>query len=573
MPKTMKTNTFPIITDNDWERVARKSLKGRSLASLQTETYEGVTLKPLYTKAILEEEVGEKHETLLAAIRAQKRDAAWTIAQCSYADSAEEYIREMQQLLASGNEAVVYDGSHRLDWTDETVQELANLIRTYPVYAWNVASDDRFVDVFSLIPEEERQHVTGIVSSRDELPNHFGHVRTELVNIVPAHLRGADAVFELALSLAYAEDAAREYASFDELLRKIAVRFAVDTHFFIELAKLRAFRVLWNMFCSAYDVHKGERIPVIVETSLRSYTKMDPYVNMLRSGNEAFAAVLGGADVLTVHPHSVLTEVNEVAARYAKNIQLVIREETFANKVVDPAGGSYFIDTLTNELIERAWELFLTIVDVGGVQEYEASGALAERLEKTRSKRLEHLFTRKSSLIGTNIYADPDEIIDATERLEVTGRLAKPYERLRLAFQANKPKVSLLAFGELKDAKPLFDFVTGFIAPCGVAVREEKLFQTVAEMTDWLNKASDDYSIVCFPPSIEQSFKENLCVSFPRGKWVDVAQMSFTEEEKERWKEAGVAGFYYRGKHQLTKLEDVYRRWERLKGGDVDDET
>src|SRR5690625_7613328 len=76
----------------------------------------------------------------------------------------------MQQLLASGNEAVVYDGSHRLDWTDETVQELANLIRTYPVYAWNVASDDRFVDVFSLIPEEERQHVTGIVSSRDELP-------------------------------------------------------------------------------------------------------------------------------------------------------------------------------------------------------------------------------------------------------------------------------------------------------------------------------------------------------------------------------------------------------------------
>ncbi len=100
---------------------------------------------------------------------------------------------------------------------------------------------------------------------------------------------------------------------------------------------------------------------MMATTSLRSYSKLDPYVNLLRAGNEAFSAVLGGADVMTVHPHDILTGPSDSSIRFARNIQLVIKEETHVDKVIDPAGGSYFIETLTAELVEKAWALFVDI--------------------------------------------------------------------------------------------------------------------------------------------------------------------------------------------------------------------
>ena len=146
------------------------------------------------------------------------------------------------------------------------------------------------------------------------------------------------------------------------------MRFAVDTHFFMEIAKIRAFRVLWQALGTAFGETSVAHIPILSETSLRSYSKLDPYVNLLRAGNEAFSAVLGGADVITVHPHDVLTGTTPASVRYARNVQLVIKEETLVDKVIDPSGGSYFIETLTNELVEKAWDLFLEIDAAGGIQ-------------------------------------------------------------------------------------------------------------------------------------------------------------------------------------------------------------
>src|SRR5699024_927796 len=149
-----------------------------------------------------------------------------------------------------------------------------------------------------------------------------------------------------------------DYRSFTQFENKFFARFAIDTQFFMEIAKLRAFRILWQTFAEAYGHDKASRVPVISETSLRSFSKLDPYVNLLRAGNEAFAAVLGGTDVLTVHPHDVLTGVTSSSLRLARNVQLVIKEETLVNKVVDPAGGSYFLETIKKQLVEKAWDFF-----------------------------------------------------------------------------------------------------------------------------------------------------------------------------------------------------------------------
>ena len=184
------------------------------------------------------------------------------------------------------------------------------------------------------------------------------------------------------------------------------MRFAIDTHFFMEIAKIRAFRILWNALGKSFDETTVAHIPILTETSLRTYSKLDPYVNLLRAGNEAFSAVLGGADVVTVHPHDVLTGTTPASARYARNVQLVIKNETLVDKVLDPSGGSYFIDTLTNELVEKAWDLFVEIDAAGGYNTYVKSGELEQRLKACKMASAEEVAKGKKSLIGTNIYAD-----------------------------------------------------------------------------------------------------------------------------------------------------------------------
>ena len=213
----------------------------------------------------------------------------------------------------------------------------------HPVIMLNTDKQDPVLNAFSFIPEAMCPAVKGALSVSDwSLSDKFPNIRIFGADLWTAHHKGADAVTELALALAQAATYAEKKAEFSDFANEYFVRFAVDTHFFMEIAKFRAFRVLWQAFGTAYDVAEVPAVPMIATTSLRSYSKLDPYVNLLRAGNGAFSAVLGGADVITVHPHDLLTGPSESSARFARNIQLVIKEETHADKVIDPAGGSYF---------------------------------------------------------------------------------------------------------------------------------------------------------------------------------------------------------------------------------------
>src|SRR5690606_10427391 len=133
---------------------------------------------------------------------------------------------------------------------------------------------------------------------------------------------------------------------------------------------------------------------VLAETSLRSFSKYDIYVNLLRAGNEAFSALIGGADAITVYPYDVLTKPTDQSIRIARNVVLVLKEESFVDDVLDPAGGSYFIETLTREYVEKAWELFLQIQEAGGIDEYENSGKLKAALEEVYNERIKQVETR-----------------------------------------------------------------------------------------------------------------------------------------------------------------------------------
>lgn len=553
MISKMKATKFPHVTDNDWQEVAIKSLRGLPFEKLMTKTLEGIEIAPLYTKEYIERHL-HQHETMLETIRSGTKSSDWTIAQQSYATDGEQYINELIESLEKGNEAIVMDGRRFISWQEEQLNKLKELIQTYPIYAFNMKEDHPFIQLLSKIDENDREKVKGAIIGKITIPKGYTHVRTIVADTTPYHYKGADIVTELALTIAKAVEEVENFPNFTELTNRFIVRFQVDTHFFMEIAKIRAFRLLWQTLAQSYGVKEQVSVPVFSETSLRTYSKLDPYVNLLRAGNEAFSAVIGGTDILTVHPHNILAEVTPTSARIARNVQLVIKEETFVNQILDPAGGSYYIDSLTDELTKKAWALFVEIEANGGFTSYVESDLFQEKLNRLYEERVKQLSVHQTSLIGTNIYADltnPFEQEEAT--VEVENRLAEPYEQLRAYFERHQPKVMLLNFGELKDFKPRADFVTGFLAAGGIKAEWSPAFHTAKEGQKWINENEFDYGVICADGKEIETIMEELMQDFPRNKQIDVAG-SYDTSLEEKWKNAGIKGFIFKGQNQLEKL-------------------
>ncbi|AOV07801.1 methylmalonyl-CoA mutase family protein [Sporosarcina ureilytica] len=551
----IKQTTFAASTYEEWQALATKSLRGLPFDKLITKTIEGIDLYPLYT------EQSSKLESL-HPIREAKQEADWTIAQQQYVDNANDFIRNMKESFERGNEAIVYDGSNPVDWNDKALIELAQLAIQYPIYFLKIDQKDTIINVFQHIADQDKERVKGVVDiGQDQMPNGFINIRTIGADVTEAHHLGADAVTELALVIAKAADNASNQEAFEALNKQFFVRFAVDTHFFMEIAKLRAFRVLWEALSVAYGNKQVDAVPVLTETSLRSYATLDPYVNLLRAGNSAFSAILGGADVLTVHPHDVLTRPTETSIRLARNVQLVIQEETLVSEVLDPAGGSYFIESLTKELVEKAWKRFIEIEEQGGYAAYIKSEQYMAYIDQLHKKRLASVAKTSSSLIGTNVYADllGDEEKEAS--LSIKGRLAEPFEKFRISFEQNQPKVALVTFGQLKDFKPRADFVSGFLATGGIKTESTAELATVEEAVNWIRARQPDYVVVCATNEMTEQVMTPLLQKLPTELTIDVAG-KYSEELSSHWQENGLNGFIYNGLDKLEKFNEILDRWE-----------
>lgn len=563
MIEKMKSTSFEQVDYETWQEVAAKSLRGRTVDTLTTETVEGIEIQPLYTIEQLDNYSDEKVKQMIQAVREGKANDEWTVAQQSYAETGELFLKQLQDSLEKGNESVVYDGNKQIAWEEEQLAQLAKIVVDVPVYAMNVKKDDSFLNLFERIPAEKRTRVRGAVSGESiALPDGYESIRTICADLRQLHHDGADSVTELAIALAKAADASVSYEDFSTFADKFFVRFSIDTHFFMEIAKIRAFRVLWDTFSKAYGVTDSHPVPVHSETSLRTYSKLDPYVNLLRAGNEAFAAVLGGTDVLTVHPHDVLTGVTSSSLRLARNVQLVIKEETLVNKVVDPAGGSYFLETITKQLVEKAWDFFLEIESQGGYQAYISSGQLEQRLKERRDFRMDKLVRNEKSLVGTNVYADPTDELDETEgSVHVDRRLAEPYEQFRHHFQNDQPKIVLLTFGKLAHFKPRADFVSGYLATGGLESEWSPAFSSVDEAHEWVKNNSFDYAVICASASETEEVVNAFIKQMPKSLWIDVAGKYDSSVEKS-WLDAGINGFIYKGQNQIAKLTEINNRWK-----------
>lgn len=551
----MKNTKFPTHTYSEWQQAAEKAIKGKPFEeTLKTPTIEDVTLEPLYTKDMLDR-FGSYVPAQVAAIQHGKHQPSWLVSQEVTADSAEEYLTLMKDDLLRGNETVVYSGFRKFEWTDEQLNELAQLLVEYPLYFKLSGDDQDVLRVFDFIAPEKQSQLQGVIFSEEPV-NAPENVRTQLVDTIPIHHAGGTAVHELGVALSILSEQMVD-VDFTESAKNTWIRFAVDTQFFQEIAKLRAFRVLWQAFCSAYG-DETPTIPVFTETSVRSYSKLDPYVNLLRAGNSTFAAVLGGTDAHTVHPHDFLTESDLSSRRIARNVQLVIKEEAHVSHVIDPSAGSYFIETLTKEYVEAAWNYFLEIENIGGYSEAIKSGWLTDDIQAKWIEREQNVATRKQSLIGTNIYANPQEAVrnvktdDSHIEYMTAKRLAIPFEKLRAKSKVTNLKSAIILMEPLKDIKAQVDFVSGFLAVGGIRASVSGYLQTAEQINQFLDTESLDYAILCGSKEVIASVVPALNTQTS----IDLAG-KYSKEQLAQWQQYGIKDTIYSGKHITSKLEKI----------------
>lgn len=283
------------------------------------------------------------------------------------------------------------------------------------------------------------------------------------VSAVPYHDAGASAAQELAFAvttgLVYLRALDGAGVEPAEALPRFVLRFAVGSDLFLEIAKLRAARWLWGRIASKCGVEAAP-VRIATRTAWRNRTRLDPWVNLLRGTVESFASIVGGADEIATQP---LTEVigagDDAARRWALDTQHLLRDESHLGGVLDPAGGSGYVEDLTRKLVDQAWELVRRIEASGGMAEALLLGEIDAWVAEAAESRRQALATGTAALVGTTLHPDLDEArveatrvegfetVPAEARLEAPplplDRLAEPFEMLRAASRAHRARTGI----------------------------------------------------------------------------------------------------------------------------------
>lgn len=327
------------------------------------------------------------------------------------------------------------------------------------------------------------------------------------------HNSGATAAQELGYTLAQAVQLldwlTDEGVLAGEAAMAIRFNFSVGTTYFMEMAKFRAARYLWTKILEGYGVedHEKMRMTVHAETSRFNQTVYDPYINLLRAATEGMSSVLAGVHSLTILPFDTpYAATGEFSSRLARNAQLLLREESYFDKVVDPAGGSYYVETLTHSLAQAAWDLFLAVQQEGGFVEAMARGSIQKDVRDIASTRRKRYATRRDTILGTNQFPNFTEhletsVIEAARARDggaacgcshgaAAGieplhpfRGAEELEALRMAtdLAPRRPVAFMLAIGDLAMRRARAQFSCNFFACAGFEVIDNVGFGSISE--------------------------------------------------------------------------------------------
>ncbi len=544
---------FPPVSTEQWEAVITTDLKGADYErKLVWRTAEGFNVRPYYRAENLEgidflgTEAGE-----FPYVRGTHNSNDWAIHQTVSVKCPKAANEEALKLLNSGINSLGFCFCAADEVTAETIDTLlegiyipaveltfcgknfvptADLIMA-KVEALGLAKDEVKIN-FIFDPIVKDLSTKGIyccgdtegtacyeaVAAMIKKTAEYKHIRVVNVSGATFSNAGSTIVEELAFSLAAGHDYLVKLTEMglpiDLVARKVRFTFAVTSNYFMEIAKFRAARMLWANIVKGYNPEKQCSCKMFAHavTSTWNQTAYDPYVNMLRGTTEAMSATLAGVHSLEVLPFDYAFEQpTEFSKRIARNVELLLKHESHFDQVVDPAGGSYYIENLTKNIAEQAWKLFLEVEDNGGYVEAYKAGFIVERVKASAAAKDKNIATRRQILLGANQYPNFTEVADAAvvaetvTRPEAEGNVLTPY-RGAMAFEAmrlgvdrsgKEPKAFMLTCGSLAMARARAQFSCNFFACAGIRVQDNTFFHSVEEGVAAALEAKADIVVVC----------------------------------------------------------------------------
>ena len=395
---------------------------------------------------------------------------------------------------------------------------------------------------------------------------------------------GSNIVQELGFSLAAANELMAKLTdrgiAADTVAKKIIFNFSIGGNYFMEIAKIRAARLLWSKIVEQYHPADMDACKAFINSTTLTWNKsiFDPYVNMLRTTTETMSAAIAGADSISTTPFDVtFKEADDFSYRIARNQQLLLKEESYLDKIVDPAAGSYYIENITDSIAQYAWQNFLTIEEKGGYAKALREGYVQDEVAKTAQQRDMEIATRRTTIIGTNQYPNLTETMKA--KIEKKGccchcekgdeiktlepyRGAEAFERLRLATEnGNRPKVFMLTYGNLAMRRARSGFATNFFGVAGYEIIDNNGFPNAEEGVKAALEAKADIVVLCSSDDEYAEITEQAC-QLLKGKVKSIVLAGFPKDMVETYKGYGVDEFI----HVKTNVLDCLTNFQKLFG-------
>lgn len=651
---------FPRVSTRAWEEKIKTDLNGADYREkLRWHTGEGIDVLPFYRR----EDLQKRDQPLPRPKDAGRR---WEIRSPITAATIEEANRSMREALRGGSDALFITSKLMSGHRDEpfcgygvpmqTASDFMRLFEEIPLEQTSVHFDtgplspafpgmlrlwqkkfaaglpsgtmqgSLLFDPFAAgllrgpLPDRPglRDRLSSLVSFCNE---HMPGVRPLAIDARVYHNSGATIIQELGFALGVAAEylamlTDKGYSA-DEIAGMLHFNVATGSYYFLEMAKIRALRLLWSNLIRAF---KGdpEQSPAYLhaETSRWNKTIYDPHVNMLRTTTEGMSAVLAGCDALTVHPFDEpFRKPDRFSQRMARNAQIIMREEAYLGKVRDPAAGSYYVELLTHKMARKAWQLFQEIEQRGGMHKAIRSEFVQSSVASSRQERDRAVARRKRIFVGTNRYPDPDKEradeasrsvpsfrLERSDQSRVPNRshsveylasflergatlgdvaslllsgsdqniaLLRPYrgpgafEALRRATERHPttPRVLNLPIGDPKIRKARSAFSNNFFGCAGYDMVDPIGFDHIREAAEAIRREQPDIAVLCSSDEEYRELVPALCKQIGKADYPRLlAVAGYPEEDVESHREAGVDLFIHSGCNALETLKEVQQQ-------------
>lgn len=606
---------FPEHTYEQWHAAAEALLKGASFEQkLVSKTYEGITIQPIYRREDIADLEHRKHFPGSASlVRGSQPDgfikAGWEVSQELNAATPTELNALIHEGLNGGQSElnILFTNGLKLDTAADVKLALDSVALDAISIWWQSGPASSViaplviaaVEEMGVSPEKlrggfENDPFSEFISksTAESLTSRFDQIAA-LTQIAPNlrvlsvsgnvyHNAGATATQELGYVIASLVAAIEEMKtrgiSPESTLATTRVRLAVGSDYFMEIAKIRAARWLWSKVATAYGV---ENAPVHIHatTSQWNKTTYDAHTNMLRVTAEAFAAVVAGVDSLHIGPYDEISgKTDEFSRRIARNLHTILREECGLDRVIDPSGGSTYIEWLTDQIAAKSWAVFQDIETQGGMLTALESGTVQQSVQAIAKSKFQNIRRRKDKIVGCNMYPDlkgKKLAVDHTPAAECASslpprRAAEEFEALRdasAAFAAKTgaaPAILQLNIGPSRKYRLRADWTAAFFEAAGFAIDGKRDFKTIDDAVAALAESSANIAIITSDDATYLETVEPLAQAIKSTKPGSHLLLAGAPGEAEAiWRTAGVDDFVnvrsnnYELNEQLLKIAGV----------------